>query len=70
MHLPLVTAMVATVQFPQCGFANDGFNYKLILRSLRDVHEMNAYRVDHACVSVCPSIRPHYLTREPLDEFG
>jgi hypothetical protein len=29
----------------------------IIMRSLHDVHEMNAHTADHVCLPVCPSIR-------------
>jgi hypothetical protein len=38
----------------------------VITRSLHDLHEMNAYRAGHACLSVCL----YDSTREPLDGFG
>lgn len=31
------------------------------MRSLQEVHKMDAYRVDHACL--------HDLSQEPLDRF-
>jgi hypothetical protein len=43
-----------------------GWYLVLITRSLHNVHEINAYRTGHVCLSVCP----HDLTREPLDGFG
>jgi hypothetical protein len=36
------------------------------MRSLHNVHEMNAYRAGHVCLSACL----HDSTREPLDGFG
>jgi hypothetical protein len=40
--------------------------YTLFMRSLHDVHEMNAYRAGHVHLSsVRPS--PHDASREPLD---
>jgi hypothetical protein len=38
----------------------------VITRSLHHVHETNACRADHVCLSV----RLHDSTREPLDGFG
>jgi hypothetical protein len=42
----------------------------IVLRSLRDVHKMIAYRADHVCPSVHQSVCLHNATRDPLDRFG
>jgi hypothetical protein len=38
--------------------------------SSHDVHEMNAYRAGHVCLSVRLCVCPHNSTREPLNGFG